>query len=161
MTKRKSKKSKGAKAKVDGKDMRFDEKEKKWNDDTLGETKETHEKKMLSTESIPESKEEKEELQEVVKYELAQDGEGLKGIFKDGSWYHIHSNELTEKERKIRNRLVPEEKEVIKKMEGRNVSVKEESEVKEKECKQCGHVLEHLKDSDWECSFCNRGYTFM
>ena len=41
-------------------------------------------------------------------YKLSADGKGLLRFFKDGSFYHIHSDELTANETKVRNGLIYE-----------------------------------------------------
>ena len=38
---------------------------------------------------------------EVIKYEVSKDGVGLLGYFDDGSYYHIHSDELSQLEQWI------------------------------------------------------------
>lgn len=44
------------------------------------------------------------------KYELSGDKKGLLKYFKDNSFYHIHSDELTKRERKIHKKLLKSEK---------------------------------------------------
>jgi len=42
----------------------------------------------------------------IERYELSNDEKGLRGFFEDGSFYHIHSDELTGEEAIIRESLI-------------------------------------------------------
>ena len=43
---------------------------------------------------------------EIIKYEISGDMKGLLGFFEDGTYYHIHSNELSKLEKWILNMFI-------------------------------------------------------
>ena len=54
---------------------------------------------------------------EIVKYKVSGDMEGLLGFFEDGTFYHIHSNELSKLEKWILDKFILTDDKRIKKLD--------------------------------------------
>ena len=53
-------------------------------------------------------------MKKIVKYKVAGDMKGLLGYFEDGTYYHIHSNELSKLEKWILKFILTENKKIEK-----------------------------------------------